>query len=202
MASFAVLLLLFGHCQSYRITDSSVVEASSEEQACDVNTCVTFQDATSECSCKAFVTDPVLLERSEKTLYGIVQASRYLTDQQAESPGFIRSLYPVRVFRQMKHASLLSSTMKEFEFLQSAMDVLEGVDDLADESVSNLTGDFKAPAGAFPIMVAHGSLIIGIVAGLNCTPRTEPKPETTIHSSVRQRAALIMGCCGGVSMGV
>jgi len=154
MARVLAALLLFGPCQSYRVTDSSVVEASVEAQACDVNTCVTFEDEASECSCQPFVADPILLERAEKTLYEIVQASRYLTDQQAESPGFIRSLYPVRMFTTMQRASLLSSTMKDFEFLQSAMDVLEGVDDLADESASNLvTGDFKAPAGAFPIMV-------------------------------------------------
>ena len=130
-----------------------MAEAGVEEQACDVNTCVTFDDSIEDCSCKPFVTDPILVKRAEGTLYEIVQASRYLTDKQAESPGFIRSLYPVRVFRQMKHASLLSSTMKDFEFLQSAMNELDTVDDLADESVNNFTGDFKPPAGAFPIMV-------------------------------------------------
>ena len=151
---WAVVLLFFPHCQSYRITDGSVVEVGAEEKACDVNTCVTFdEDATKGCSCMPFLADPTLVQRAERTFYEIVQASRYLTDHQAESAGFIRSLYPVRKFRQMKHASLMSASMKEFEFLQNAMDVLEGVEDLADESASNLTGTFKAPAGAFPIMV-------------------------------------------------
>ncbi|CAE7466434.1 unnamed protein product [Symbiodinium natans] len=124
-----------------------------EEEACNANTCSTFEESTTQCSCRPFLEDPILLKRAESVLYETVQASRYLTDQQAESPGLIQSLYPVKAYKKMRHASILSSTMKEFEFLQSSMNELDSVDDLAGEAVNNLTGSFKPPAGAFPLMV-------------------------------------------------